>query len=61
MPHVSEYDVEVKFLDRLESIGYGYVDLKNYDDVLANFRVQLAVFNAAKLTEVKGEASFSRL
>lgn len=42
MSHVSEYDVETLFIDRLESIGYNYVDLKNYDDVLANFRKQLA-------------------
>ena len=59
MPHISEYDVETKFIDRLESIGYEYVDLKNYEDVLANFRTQLAAFNAAKLTEAKGAASFS--
>lgn len=36
MGHVSEYDVETKFIDRLESIGYQYVELKNYRDVLAN-------------------------
>ena len=59
MPHVSEYDVETKFIDRLESIGYEYVDLKNYDDVVANARTQIAAFNAAKLTEAKGSASFS--
>ena len=59
MPHISEYDVETKFIDRLESIGYEYVDLKKYDDVLANFRTQLAAFNAPKLTEAKGVACFS--
>lgn len=59
MPHISEYDVETKFINRLESIGYEYVDLKNYDDVLLNFRTQLASFNAVKLTEAKGIASFS--
>ena len=59
MPHVSEYDVETKFIDRLESIGYQYADLSNYTDVLANFRMQLAAHNAAKLQEVKGAASFS--
>ena len=26
--HVSEYEVETKFIDRLESIGYEYIDLK---------------------------------
>ncbi len=59
MPHVSEYEVETKFIDRLESIGYHYAELGNYDDVLANCREQLAVFNAVKLKESKGSASFS--
>lgn len=59
MPHISEYDVETKFIDRLESIGYQYVELKNYDDVLSNCRVQIAAFNAEKLVENKGSASFS--
>ncbi len=59
MPHISEYDVETKFIDRLESIGYQYTDLKNYDDVLANVRTQIARFNSQKLKEVKGTADFS--
>lgn len=59
MSHVSEYEVETKFIDRLESIGYEYVELKNYDDVLQNLRKQLAAFNAGNLIETKGEASFS--
>lgn len=59
MSHVSEYDVETKFIDRLESIGYSYVSLDNYNDVLDNCRKQLAQFNAKKLIEAKGEASFS--
>lgn len=59
MPHISEYEVETKFMDRLESIGYEYADLDNYNDVLANCRRQLAAFNAAKLKEAKGSASFS--
>ena len=59
MPHASEYDVETKFIDRLESIGYQYAELGNYDDVLANCRKQLAAFNAVKLKEAKGSASFS--
>ena len=59
MSHVSEYDVETLFIDRLESIGYKYVDLKNYDDVLANFRKQLAAFNSEKLIDAKGLAEFS--
>ena len=59
MGHISEYDVETKFIDRLESIGYEYVDLKDYSDVLANFRRQLVRFNADKLKAVKGTASLS--
>ena len=59
MSRTSEYEVEMLFIDRLESIGYEYVDMKNYDDVLSNFRKQLARFNAVKLMEKKGEASFS--
>ncbi len=59
MPHISEYEVETKFIDRLESIGYQYAELGNYDDVLANCREQLAAFNAVKLREAKGTASFS--
>ena len=51
MSHVSEYEVENIFLDRLESIGYKFVKLNNYEDVLANFRGQLAIFNAKKLEE----------
>ena len=59
MAHISEYDVENLFIDRLEGIGYEFVDMSNYDDVVANFRKQLAAFNAPKLVEAKGEAAFS--
>ena len=55
----SEYDVEVRFIERLESIGYRYVKLDNYDDIIFNFRTQLTAFNAEKLIEVKGEAVLS--
>lgn len=59
MAHVSEYDVGNLFIDRLESIGYRFVEMANYDDVLANFREQLTEFNARKLIEAKGEAALS--
>ena len=59
MAHVSEYDVESLFIDRLESIGYRFVKMANYDDVVANFREQLTAFNARKLVEAKGEAALS--
>ena len=59
MVHVSEYDAENLFIDKLEKIGYEFVQMHNYDDVVANFRKQLAAFNAEKLTEAKGQATFS--
>ncbi len=37
MSHVSEYDVENKFIDRLEGIGYHFIKMDTYDDVLAKF------------------------
>ena len=65
MGHVSEYDVETKFIDRLESIGYQYVELKNYRDVLANFKEKLEEINKDKL-QASGvtklsEAEFDRV
>ncbi len=59
MARQSEYQVENLFIDRLESIGYQYIDLNDYDAVLANFREQLARFNSKKLIEAKEEAEFS--
>ncbi|MBQ7588127.1 MAG: type I restriction endonuclease subunit R [Lachnospiraceae bacterium] len=59
MGHISEYEVETRFIDRLESIGYEYIELKNYTDVLDNFRTQLSVFNRKKLVEAKGSADLS--
>ena len=34
MAHISEYEVEDIFIGRLESIGYKFIKLDNYDDVL---------------------------
>ena len=56
---VSEYEVENLLIDKLESIRYDYIELKNYDDVIQNFRTQLAKFNAKKLEEKGHAASFS--
>lgn len=61
MSHTSEYEVETLFIERLKSIGYKYVELKNYEDVLKNLRTQLAAFNVEKLMEKKGNADFSDL
>ena len=55
----SEYDVEIKFIEILASIGYEYIELKNYEDVISNFRVKLAAYNADKLIGAKGTADFS--
>ena len=59
MAHTSEYEVEDIFIKRLEGIGYKFIKLDNYNDVLANFREQLAKFNAKKLAEKGHDASFS--
>ena len=59
MPHIAEYMVEDQLIEKLVSQGYSYVSLPHYDDVLANCRQQLARFNAKKLINKKGSASFS--
>ena len=59
MAHISEYEVENIFIDRLESIDYKFIKLDNYDNVLTNFREQLAKFNAKKLEEKGHVVSFS--
>lgn len=60
MSRISEYEVEEKFISKLESIGYDYIDLKNYADVLSNFKTQLCKLNATKLIEKKGVADLSQ-
>ena len=59
MAHTSEYEVENIFIKRLEGIGYKYVEMNTYDDVIDNFRKQLAIFNTKKLEEKKHAAEFS--
>ena len=66
MPRKSEYEVELRFIERLEDIGYGYADLTNYGDVIANLREKVAAFNKDQLIEAKGkvdlsDAEFSRI
>ncbi len=56
----TEYEVEAKFIERLELIGYEYVELKNYDDVLNNFKLQLENVNAAKIKAEKGKQELSK-
>lgn len=59
MSHVSEYDVENIFIDRLEGIGYSFIKMNSYDDVINNFRAQLAKFNEKKLAEKGHPIAFS--
>ena len=59
MAKISEYEVEEMFIRKLESIGYDYIVLKNYNDVLSNFRKQICRLNAQKLIEKKGIAELS--
>ena len=59
MASIPEYKVEQLFIERLKNIGYQYVELRNYSDVLANLRMQLAAFNHDKLVDKKGTAEFS--
>ena len=53
---LSEYDVENKLLTRLEDMQYAIVPMRNYDDLLRNFRIEICRLNAEKLIEAKGEA-----
>lgn len=60
MPKVmSEYEVESLYIDRLDEMGYEYVELKNYDDVCANFRKQFCRLNSHELIAAKGTAELS--
>lgn len=59
MGHTSEYQVEERFIDKLESIGYEYVELNDYSAVLNNFRKQLCKLNSQKLIEKKGISELS--
>lgn len=60
MPRVkSEYEVESHFLDRLQEMDYTYIELKNYDDVVTNFREQICKVNEKALIAKKGVAELS--
>ena len=63
---ISEYEVENLFIERLEELGYDYIPMRTYDDVIANFRKQLCFANKQKLIESKGtdqlsDAEFERV
>ena len=55
----SEYEVESMYIDRLDDMGYKYVELKNYNDVCSNFREQFCKLNSKELIEAKGKAELS--
>ena len=56
----TEYEVEEIFINQLNNEqGYSYIDMANYDDVLANFRVQFCKVNEKALIEAKGVAELS--
>ena len=55
----SEYEVEAIFIDQLESIGYQYIDMANYDDVVANFRRQFCKVNDKAIMAEKRIAELS--
>lgn len=55
----SEYEVEELYIDRLDDMGYKYIDLKNYGDVCSNFRKQFCKLNAKELIAAKGVAELS--
>ena len=55
----SEYEVEAIFIDQLESIGYQYIDMSNYDDIVANFRRQFCKVNDKAIMAEKGSAELS--
>ena len=54
-----EYEVEEIFINQLKEQGYSYIDMANYDDVLANFREQFCKVNSNALIEAKGVAELS--
>ena len=56
----TEYEVEEIFINQLEKEqSYSYIDMANYDDVLANFRVQFCKVNEKALIDAKGVAELS--
>ena len=60
MPKVmSEYEVESLYIDRLDELGYEYIELKNYNDVCNNFREQFCKLNSNELIAAKGKAELS--
>lgn len=55
----NEYKVESLFIERLGTIGYKYIELKNYTEVMLNFKVQLEEFNKEEIIKGKGTQELS--
>ena len=55
----SEYEVENLFIERLGTIGYKYIELKNYTEVMLNFKAQLELFNKDEIIKGKGISELS--
>ena len=55
----NEYKVEIDYIEHMQMFGWKFVELKNYEDVKANFRNQICKFNADKLIAAKGVAELS--
>ena len=55
----SEYEVESLFIDRLQEMGYEFITMKTYDDLIENFKKQICELNSENLIEAKGTSELS--
>lgn len=55
----SEYEVESLFIDRLQEMGYEFIPMKTYDDLIENFKKQICELNRENLIEAKGTSELS--
>lgn len=55
----SEYEVESLFIDRLQEMGYEFIPMKTYDDLIKNFKKQICELNRENLIEAKGTSELS--
>lgn len=49
MAYQSEAELELQFIEQLNSQKYDTIEIPNYDALVENFKVQFETFNAAKL------------
>lgn len=57
---ISEYQVEDLLIKRLGTIGYNFVELKNYNEVKENFKAQLEIFNHSAIYDAKHTSNLSQ-